>query len=228
MTVNIIRSFVRRGRITSGQQQALKNLSASYVIEYQPQLLDLNVIFNRNAEKHVEIGFGMGDALIDMAKRHPENDYLGIDIYRAGIAKVLMQIENHQLTNIRLIAADAVEVLTHCLPVKMLDVVYIFFPDPWHKKRHHKRRLIQTAFVNLLTLKIKQGGYLHLATDWENYAQHMLQILEENSCLKNDVGNNCFAPRLPERPLTKFEQRGQRLGHSVWDLRYRVVCDELK
>lgn len=222
MTVNTIRSFVRRGRVTTGQRRALDTLSSHYIIEYRPQLLNLDAIFGRNAEKHVEIGFGTGDALINMAKQHPENDYLGIDVYRSGMAKALIQIENAQLTNVRLICANAVDVFQCCFSPNIIDTVYIFFPDPWHKKRHHKRRLIQTAFIDLLAAKMKLGAYLHLATDWQDYAQQILQVLEENQFVKNDVGTACFAPRLQERPLTKFERRGQRLGHLVWDLRYTI------
>ncbi len=223
MIVNTIRSFVRRGRITSGQKRALDTLSSHYLIEYQAQQLNLDALFNRNAAKHVEIGFGSGDALIAMAEQYPENDYLGIDVYRSGIAKLLMQIENKQLTNIRVICANAVDVFTHCLPIESIDAVYLFFPDPWHKKRHHKRRLVQPAFIDLLASKMKSEAYLHLATDWEDYARQMLQVLDENQLVINNIGVGCFAPRLQQRPLTKFERRGQHLGHLVWDLRYTVV-----
>jgi len=168
----------------------------------------------------LEIGFGRGDALVTMAKAHPEHDYLGIDVHLPGIGHLLMQIEAMQLTNVRIINADAAEVLQHHLPPDSLDAVYLFFPDPWSKKRHHKRRLVQPEFVTLLAKLIKSNGYLHLATDWEDYAQQMLQVLETTPEFINFVIDGGFAPRPPNRPLTKFEQRGLRLGHGVWDLLY--------
>jgi tRNA (guanine-N7-)-methyltransferase len=216
-----IRSFVRRrGRITVAQQRALEMLWPCYGVELN-NVLNLDTLFGRTAEKHLEIGFGQGDALVTMAKAHPEQDYLGIDVYLPGIGHLLMQIETMELTNVRIINADAVDVLQHYLPPLCLDAVYLFFPDPWPKKRHHKRRLVQTEFVTLLAKRIKSNGYLHLATDWEEYAQYMLQILEQTPEFINCVAKGEFAPRPPSRPLTKFEQRGLSLGHGVWDLLYR-------
>ena len=212
-----IRSFVRRsGRITISQRKAIDKLWPVYGIEIAGEL-NLDMLFGRKAEKHLEIGFGNGDSLIDMAISNPDYDYLGIDIYTSGIGHLLIKIEEKQLTNIRIIQADAVEILTDNL-TSSLDAVYLFFPDPWPKKRHHKRRLIQPAFINLLAQRIKSNGKLHLATDWENYAQHMLSVLEASPEFTNYT--DTFSPR-PERPLTKFEQRGLRLGHKVWDLLYR-------
>ncbi|WP_353572945.1 tRNA (guanosine(46)-N7)-methyltransferase TrmB [Candidatus Albibeggiatoa sp. nov. BB20] len=220
-----IRSFVRRnGRITRSQQQALADLSDAYVLTCEPDtLLDLDTLFGRVAEKHLEIGFGAGDALVSMAKMHPERDYVGIEVYLAGIGQVLSQIEQYGLTNIRLLNADAVQVLTHHIAPNSLDCVYIFFPDPWHKKRHNKRRLVQTEFLDLITPKIKSEGLMRLATDWEDYAQQMLAVLEVYQGLENITGLGEFASRFEERPLTKFERRGQRLGHGVWDLLYQKV-----
>jgi tRNA (guanine-N7-)-methyltransferase len=216
----MIRSFVRRrGRITAGQQRALDTLWPHYGVDTD-KMLDLNALFGRPAEKHLEIGFGSGDALVTMAKAHPEHDYLGIDIYRPGIGHLLLQIEAAELTNVRVICADAVEILQHQLAPHSLDAVYLFFPDPWPKKRHQKRRLVEPDFVKLLAQRIKSGGYLQLATDWENYAEQMLEILEAAPEFINRVAGGGFAPRPPERPLTKFEQRGLRLGHRVWDLVY--------
>jgi tRNA (guanine-N7-)-methyltransferase len=216
----MIRSFVRRrGRITAGQQRALDTLWPHYGVDTD-KMLDLNALFGRPAEKHLEIGFGSGDALVTMAKAHPEHDYLGIDIYRPGIGHLLLQIEAAELTNVRVICADAVEILQHQLPPHSLDAVYLFFPDPWPKKRHQKRRLVEPDFVKLLAQRIKSGGYLQLATDWENYAEQMLEVLEAAPEFINRVAGGGFAPRPPERPLTKFEQRGLRLGHRVWDLVY--------
>jgi len=216
-----IRSFVRRGgRITLSQKRALETLWSQNGVE-SDKLLNLEDLFGRPAEKHLEIGFGMGDALVTMAKAHPEHDYLGIDVYRPGIGHLLMQIESAQLTNVRVVCADAADVLQDSLPSHCLDAVYLFFPDPWHKKRHHKRRLIQPEFINLLAKRMKSGGYLHFATDWEDYAQQILQVLEAAPEFINCVAAGHFSPRPPQRPLTKFEQRGLRLGHGVWDLLYQ-------
>ncbi len=217
----MIPSFVRRkGRISKAQQRALDTLWPRYGIELN-QVLDLETLFGRPAEKHLEIGFGRGDALIAMAKAHPEHDYLGIDIYRPGIGYLLLQIEAAKLTNVRIISADAVEVLQQYLPPHCLDAVYLFFPDPWPKKRHHKRRLVQAEFLKLLAQRLKSGAIFHLATDWENYAEQMLLELEAAPDFINTMPAGGFAPRPPERPLTKFEQRGLRLGHGVWDLVYQ-------
>lgn len=218
-----IRSFVcRSGRITTGQQRALTQLWPQYKIE-TTHCLDLNALFGRSAEKHLEIGFGMGEALLSMALAHPERDYLGVDVYLPGIGRVLLKIAEYALTNVRLGCADAVHVLQHCLPEDSLDNIYLFFPDPWPKKRHHKRRLIQPVFLSLLAQRLKLGGYFQIATDWQDYAQHMLTTLEVHPAFHNCVGKGCFAPRPTERPLTKFEQRGQKLGHTVWDLLYQRV-----
>ena len=214
------RSFVLRlGRITPSQKRALSEYWPSYGVELD-KLLNLEELFGRSAEKHLEIGFGMGDTLVTMASQHPEYDYLGIEVYRPGIGHLLLQIKAAQLTNVRVICADAVEVLHDYLPSHSLDAVYLFFPDPWPKKRHHKRRLVQPNFVTLLVKSMKSGSCLHLATDWEHYAEQMLQVLEAAPEFINRSANGGFSPRPTSRPLTKFEQRGQRLGHSVWDLLY--------
>jgi len=215
-----IRSFVRRsGRITKAQQHALDTLWSIYGVDTD-QMLDLDTLFGRKAEKHFEIGFGRGDTLVTMAKTHPEHDYFGIDVHRPGIGHLLMEIKAAQLTNVRVLCADAVDVLQYHLPPQSLDTVYLFFPDPWPKKRHHKRRLVQSDFVQLLAGRIKSGGCLHLATDWQNYAEHILQVLEAAPEFVNCVTGGGFSPRPSTRPLTKFEQRGLRLGHDVWDLLY--------
>jgi tRNA (guanine-N7-)-methyltransferase len=216
----MIPSFVRRkGRISKAQKRALDTLWPRYGIEVN-KVLDLEALFGRQAEKHLEIGFGRGDALVAMAKAHPEHDYIGIDIYRPGIGYLLLQIEAAELTNVRIICADAVEVLQQYLPPHCLDAVYLFFPDPWPKKRHHKRRLVQAEFLKLLAQRLKSGAIFHLATDWENYAEQMLAELEAAPEFLNTIPAAGFAPR-QERPLTKFEQRGLRLGHGVWDLIYQ-------
>ncbi len=218
-----IRSFVRRnGRITKSQQQALANLTNDYLLTPEGEL-DLVHLFRRDAEKHLEIGFGDGEALISMAKMHPECDYLGIEVYLAGIGQVLAQIKKYELSNIRLLNGDAVQMLTYHIAANSLDCVYIFFPDPWHKKRHHKRRLIQTAFLDLVAPKLKVDGLMRLATDWEEYAAQMLTTLDTYPSLTNLSSNGQFAPRFTERPITKFERRGQRLEHGVWDLCYQKI-----
>ncbi len=216
-----IRSFVRRsGRLTASQQHAIDTLWSQFVLE-TTQPYDLNAIFGRTAPKHLEIGFGMGDALVDMAQAHPENDYLGIEVYLAGVGRVLAQIESLGLKNIRVICDDAVEVLKHNISSASFDAVYIFFPDPWHKAKHNKRRLIQPEFVNLLSSRLAPQAHLFLATDWEDYAHQMLEVLDKATLLKNHSGVGNYAPRCEVRPLTKFEKRGQRLGHGVWDLHYK-------
>jgi tRNA (guanine-N7-)-methyltransferase len=218
--MTILRSFVRRsGRITTAQQRALDTLWLRYGLD-KSNLLNLAEIFGRKAEIHLEIGFGMGDALVTMAKTHPEHDYLGIDVHRPGIGSLLLKIEAERLSNVRVLEADAVEVLQNYLPPNSLAVVYLFFPDPWPKKRHQKRRLVQSEFIHLLAQRMKAGGHLYLATDWQDYAEQMLQVLEATSDFINGYTKGHFAPRPTERPLTKFEQRGQRLGHNVWDLIY--------
>lgn len=216
-----IRSFVRRSRrITKAQQHALDTLWPIYGVLTPEGRLNLDALFGRKAKKMMEIGFGQGDALVTMAKMHPEHDYLGVDVHRPGIGHLLRDIKAAQLTNVRVLCADAVDVLQYNLLPHCLDTVYLFFPDPWPKKRHHKRRLVQPNFVLMLTQRIKSGGCLHLATDWQNYAEQMLEILEATPELSNCVNGGGFAPRSPERPLTRFEQRGLQLGHGVWDLQY--------
>lgn len=217
-----IRSFVRReGRLTRGQQRALTELWNVYGINNDDSAIDLDTIFGRSADKVLEIGFGNGHSLAQMAYNHPENDYLGIEVHRPGVGSLLLLTEEMNLTNLRVICDDAVEVLKHRLPDNSLHRVQIFFPDPWHKKRHHKRRIIQPKFINLIAHKLKPGGLLHLATDWEDYARQMSEVLKQSSYFENTSHTSDFVPRPDYRPLTKFEQRGQRLGHGVWDLVYR-------
>ena len=215
-----IKSFVlRAGRMGTGQQRALEELGPRFLISYSATRLDLEATFGRNAPKVLEIGFGMGAATAAIAKARTDTDFLGVEVHTPGVGALLKAIGEGSLENIRIIQHDAVEVLEHMLPDGSLDGVHIFFPDPWHKKRHHKRRLIQPDFVDLLLRKLKPGGYLHLATDWENYAQQMLEVLNANTHLTNTAKD--YAPRPDYRPLTKFEQRGLRLGHGVWDLVFR-------
>ncbi len=212
-----IRSFVlRQGRLSNAQRRACETLLPKYGIAFNQSLLDLNQIFDRRAPKILEIGFGMGESTATIAQIHPENDYLGIEVHTPGVGSLLNQIEKLGLTNLRIIQHDAVEVLQHMLPAECLDGIHIFFPDPWPKAKHHKRRLIQPALVTRLCEHLKPQGYIHVATDWEDYAMQVLQVLSHEPRLSNITSD--YAPRPEYRPLTKFEQRGLKLGHGVWDL----------
>jgi tRNA (guanine-N7-)-methyltransferase len=215
-----IRSYVlRAGRMGSGQARALQALSPRFVLPYRPQPLDFAQVFGRQAPVVLEIGFGMGDATAAIAASRPDVDFLGIEVHEAGVGALLRQIGERQLTNLRIVRHDAVEVLEQMVPAASLAGVHVFFPDPWPKKRHHKRRLIQPGFVALLATRLAPGGTLHCATDWEDYALQMLQVLGDCPALENSTAG--FAPRPAPRPPTKFETRGLRLGHGVWDLVFR-------
>ncbi len=217
-----IRSYVlRAGRVGSGQARALAEIGPRFMLPYRPDVLDLDATFGRTAARFLEIGFGMGEGLAEIAAAHPENDYLGVEVHTPGVGALLKQIGERGLANVRAIQHDAVEVLENMLAPDSLSGVHIFFPDPWHKKRHHKRRLIQPPLVGLLASRIRPGGYLHLATDWQDYAEQMLAVLSAEPQLRNTVAD--YAPRPDTRPLTKFEQRGIRLGHGVWDLVFRRI-----
>lgn len=205
--------------MTVAQRRALEALWPRYGIDISG-VMDLDHEFGRRAPRFLEIGFGMGDALAEMAARHPERDFLGIEVYAPGVGSLLARLEREGLENIRLVRDDAVQVLESALPAESLDCVMLHFPDPWPKKRHHKRRLVQPAFVELVRGRLKHGGRFQLATDWEDYAQHMRRVLESDGGLRNVAGPGAFAPRPPERPVTKFETRGVRLGHGIRDLVY--------
>lgn len=215
-----IRSFVlRAGRVGPGQARALAELGPQFLLPYQAQPLDLEILFGRVAPKILEIGFGMGEGMADIAQTHPENDYLGVEVHTPGVGALLKQLGERGLSNVRIIQHDAVEVLSPMLAPASLDGAHVFFPDPWHKTRHHKRRLIQSTLVQLLASRLVPGGYLHLATDWEDYAVQMLAVLRAEPTLVNTATD--YAPRPESRPLTKFEARGLRLGHGVWDLLFK-------
>ena len=217
-----IRSFVMRtGRMTVGQTRALEELWPKYGVEFSPAPLNLQSLFGRTAPCMLEIGFGAGEALLEFASAHPEIDCIGIEVHRPGVGRLLLGAEAAKLSNLRLICHDAVEVLQHQLAPAAIALVHIFFPDPWPKKRHHKRRLIQPAFVELLAQVIAPGGTLRLATDWEPYAQHMREVIDASPAFANIAVDAGFVARSAERVLTRFERRGQRLGHGVWDLEYR-------
>ncbi|MGL6110886.1 MAG: tRNA (guanosine(46)-N7)-methyltransferase TrmB [Rubrivivax sp.] len=215
-----IRSFVlRAGRMGPGQQRALEELGPRFVLPFAPQTLDLPATFGRDAPTVLEIGFGMGDATAQIAAALPGTDFIGIEVHAPGVGALLKRIGEQGLTNLRLIQHDAVEVLEQMIPAGSLAGVHIYFPDPWHKTRHHKRRLIQPAWVAQLATRLAPGGYLHCATDWLPYAQQMLEVLSAEPALHNTADG--YAQRPDWRPLTKFEARGLKLGHGVWDLLFR-------
>ncbi len=213
-----IRSFVlRQGRLTKGQERALETGWPQFGIEYTPATLDLNLAFGRSESKKIlEIGFGMGDATAKIAQTLPDCDFLAVEVHTPGVGGLLKLMQEGEISNIRIIQHDAVEVLENMLPDQSLDGVHIFFPDPWHKKRHHKRRLIQAEFVKLLCAKLKVGAYIHVATDWQEYAEWVLEVLKAEPMLQNTATD--YAEKPSYRPLTKFENRGLKLGHGVWDL----------
>ena len=218
-----IRSFVlRQGRLTKGQERALQTEWATFGIDYAENKLDLNQVFGRNDSKKIlEIGFGMGETTAKIALTLPDCDFLAVEVHTPGVGSLLKLNQELALTNIRIIQHDVVEVLENMLADNSLDGVHIFFPDPWHKKRHHKRRLIQADFVKLLCSKLKKDAYLHIATDWQEYAEWVLEVLSAEPQLKNSTKD--YAEKPAYRPLTKFENRGIQLGHGVWDLVFRRV-----
>ena len=217
-----IRSFVlRQGHMTAAQQRAIDTLWPRFGIDYCRQTVDLNACFGRSNPKVLEIGFGMGTATAEIAKRLPDTDFLAVDVHGPGVGNLLKLIEEGQLGNIRVMRHDAVEVVEDMLADASLDGIHIFFPDPWHKKRHNKRRLVQAPFVAKLLPKLKSGGYIHMATDWEEYAAQMLEVLGGFAELQNTADG--YAPMPDYRPETKFEARGKRLGHGVWDLVFKKI-----
>jgi tRNA (guanine-N7-)-methyltransferase len=217
-----IRSFVMRaGRMTAGQTRALEELWPRYGVEFSPQPLSLEAMFGRVAPRTLEIGFGNGEHLAALAAAHPERDYLGIEVHRPGVGHLLMLAATNNLTNLRTSTHDAVEVLGEQIAAGSLDEVLVLFPDPWHKKRHHKRRLVQSPFVELIASRLRQGGVLRLATDWEEYALQMLEVLSSAETLFGNLSpTGDWMPRPEERAPTRFEKRGARLGHGVWDLAF--------
>jgi tRNA (guanine-N7-)-methyltransferase len=227
-----IKSFVRRaGRTTSGQTKAFAELGPRFLLPYQPNAIDFAAVFAEAAGAEgakppefrptiLEIGFGMGEATAHIAALMPEKNFLCCEVHEPGVGALLKRIGERELHNIRIVAHDAVEVMDHMLPLQSLDGVHIFFPDPWHKTKHNKRRLIQTPLIAKLAARLKPGGYLHCATDWEPYAQQILEVLSAEPLLRNtaDASQGGYAPKPVYRPLTKFENRGLKLGHGVWDL----------
>ncbi|SFH60240.1 tRNA (guanosine(46)-N7)-methyltransferase TrmB [Modicisalibacter xianhensis] len=217
-----IKSYVlRAGRMTAAQQRGLDEVWPQLGLKLEDGLLDLDAVFGRRAPRVVEIGFGMGASLIEQAETHPDTDFIGIEVHAPGVGKLLDEVDKRGLTNLRVYRDDALEVLTRCLPEASLDGLQLFFPDPWPKKKHHKRRIVQPAFVELVRTRLKPGGTLHMATDWEAYAEHMAEVMAEAPGFRNTSSEGPYVPRPEFRPLTKFEHRGARLGHGVWDLIYR-------
>jgi tRNA (guanine-N7-)-methyltransferase len=213
-----IRSYVlRQGRLTVAQKQALERLWPVYGVDFSVNKLDLEALFGRSAPVILEIGFGNGESLLQQAVSRPEQDFLGIEVHRPGVGRLLHLADDAGISNLRVINHDAVEVLQQQIPDNSLDCVQLFFPDPWHKKRHHKRRIVSAAFVTLIHHKLKAGGRFHLATDWQDYAEYMLATMEQADGFSNTAGKGHFANQT-DRPPTKFEHRGRRLGHGVWDL----------
>jgi tRNA (guanine-N7-)-methyltransferase len=221
-TMRHIRSFVlRAGRVTIAQERALQELWPAYGVTVHDGPLDLDGLFGRRARRCVEIGFGTGEVIGALAAAHPEGDFLGIEVHRSGVGRLLLQAQAAGISNLRVVCHDAVEVLSDHLADACIDEILIFFPDPWHKKRHHKRRLIDAAFVAELARVLRPGGILRLATDWQPYAAQMLEVCNDSGALKSLSADGGFVERPAFRPPTRFERRGQRLGHGVWDLAYR-------
>jgi tRNA (guanine-N7-)-methyltransferase len=215
-----IRSYVRRaGRVTTGQARALEQFGARFVLPFQPRPLDLQAAFGRTAPTILEIGFGMGEATAHIAALMPDRNFLCCEVHDPGVGALLKRIGEQGLANVRIVQHDAVQVIDQMLPEGSLAGVHVFFPDPWHKARHNKRRLIQPPLVSRLVSRLQPGGYIHCATDWEPYAQQMLEVLSAEPRLENTAQG--YAPRPDYRPLTKFENRGLKLGHGVWDLVFR-------
>ena len=217
-----IRSFVlRQGRLTKGQESAMQSLWPQFGIEAADTELELAHLFGRTAPITLEIGFGNGESLLQMAQAAPERDFLGIEVHTPGVGHLLKLMGDTGVTNIRVLNTDAVEILKQRIPAQSLDRVQLFFPDPWHKKKHHKRRIVQPEFVDLMSSRLSQGGVFHMATDWQHYAEYMVEVMQTRSDFQNLAENPPYSPRPATRPLTKFENRGLRLGHGVWDLLYQ-------
>ncbi|MBU0656960.1 MAG: tRNA (guanosine(46)-N7)-methyltransferase TrmB [Gammaproteobacteria bacterium] len=219
-----IKSFVlRQGRMTKGQEQSLETLWPQFGIETAAIPLDFAQLFGRAAPVTLEIGFGNGESLAQMAQAAPERDFIGIEVHTPGVGHLLKLVGEKGLTNLRVMNSDAVDILQQRIPAGSLDRVQLFFPDPWHKKKHHKRRIVQADFVKLIASRLRTGGVFHMATDWENYAAHMAKVMEASADFRNLATAPPYSPRPDERPLTKFENRGLKLGHGVWDLLYQKV-----
>ena len=214
-----IQSFVRRsGRISKAQSIGLNELWHDYGVDLNEKKLDFNKLFLSKNNVTLEVGFGNGDSLLEMAIDQPNQNFLGVEVYEAGVGRLINEANKNKLSNLKIIKDDAVEVLTNNILDNSISNFQLFFPDPWHKKKHHKRRIVQISFLDLLSKKLKKDGVVHIATDWENYAEHIMELLESHSHFKNCAGVHMYSLRPKNRPLTKFENRGQKLGHGVWDI----------
>ncbi|MDC1449788.1 tRNA (guanosine(46)-N7)-methyltransferase TrmB [Candidatus Thioglobus sp.] len=214
-----IQSFVRRsGRISKAQSIGLNELWHDYGVDLNEKKLDFNKLFLSKNNVTLEVGFGNGDSLLEMAIDQPNQNFLGVEVYEAGVGRLINEANKNKLSNLKIIKDDAVEVLTNNILDNSISHFQLFFPDPWHKKKHHKRRIVQISFLDLLSNKLKKDGIVHIATDWENYAEHIMELLESHSHFKNCAGDHMYSLRPKNRPLTKFENRGQKLGHGVWDI----------
>jgi tRNA (guanine-N7-)-methyltransferase len=219
-----IRSFViRSGRMTDGQKAAFEKHWQIYGLELKQGLISQESVFGRSGELNIEIGFGMGDSLLEMCLENPDANFIGIEVHPPGVGRIMNRAAKEGITNLRVYMADARDVLAECVSDQSVDRIQVYFPDPWHKKKHHKRRLIQKEFIAVLQPKLKTGGILHLATDWQNYAEHMREVMESQPQFVNLAGEEQYSPRPDWRPETKFERRGHRLGHGVWDLIYKLT-----
>ncbi|RJG12484.1 tRNA (guanosine(46)-N7)-methyltransferase TrmB [Pseudomonas cavernicola] len=219
-----IKSFVMRaGRMTDGQQRGLDQGLPRFGLELTAGAPDFDAVFGRSAPRTFEIGFGMGHSLLEMAAAAPEQDFIGVEVHRPGVGALLNGLLTQNLTNVRVYQCDALEVLRNCIADASLDRLLLFFPDPWHKSRHHKRRIVQPEFAQLVRQKLKIGGVLHMATDWQPYAEYMQEVLQAAPGFRNQAQDGGCVPRPPERPTTKFERRGERLGHGVWDLKFQRI-----
>jgi tRNA (guanine-N7-)-methyltransferase len=221
-----IRSFVRReGRLTKGQESSMNECWPTMGIDFKAELLDWKEVFGNDNPVVLEIGFGMGASLVEMAKNAPEKNFIGIEVHSPGVGACLADAREAGITNLRVMCHDAVEVFEHMIPNGSLSTLQLFFPDPWHKKRHHKRRIVQLGFAEMVREKlIPNEGIFHMATDWENYAEHMIEVMNQAPGFENIAKDGDFVPRPDDRPLTKFEARGHRLGHGVWDIKYKRIA----
>lgn len=217
--VRKVTSFIiREGRLTKGQAAAIDENWNEMGVDFSTNVFNLNSLFAKPAPTVLEIGFGMGKSLVEMATNCPDLNFIGIEVHKPGVGACIADAVENNLSNLKVMEHDAVEVLKHCIPDNSLHRLQLYFPDPWHKKRHHKRRIVQPEFVALVRSKLCNGGIFHMATDWEPYAEHMLEVMKTADGFKNTASSNDFCPRPDYRPVTKFEVRGEKLGHGVWDL----------
>jgi tRNA (guanine-N7-)-methyltransferase len=220
--ISKVKSFVKReGRLTKAQGRAIEDNWPTMGLSIEQGMLDLNQTFGRDATRVLEIGFGMGKSLVEMAQNAPDTDFIGIEVHRPGVGACLASAEQAEITNLKVFEHDAVEILDQCIANESLDRLQLFFPDPWHKTRHNKRRIVQPEFVQAIRSKLKIGGEFHMATDWEPYSEHMLEVMQQADGFENTSSSNDFVARPEYRPITKFEVRGQKLGHGVWDIIFK-------